>query len=52
MSAFQVCLLGVALAWAPSLVFLACIFYGGHRRSLNAKQKAQGGNEISPARAA
>jgi hypothetical protein len=47
MSTFQVCLLGVVLAWAPSLIFLACIFHGGHRRSSKANQKSQGGTEIA-----
>jgi hypothetical protein len=40
MSSLQVCILGLILAWTPSLIFLACIFYGGHRhrRSLKTNQ--------------
>jgi hypothetical protein len=38
MSSLQVCILGLILSWTPSLIFLACIFYGGHRRSLKTNQ--------------
>ena len=41
MSSLQVCILGLILAWTPSLIFLACIFYGGHRRSLKANQDSR-----------
>ena len=51
MSSLQICLLGVVLAWTPSLIFLACIFYGGHRRALKANQKSLDRNPESAARA-
>jgi hypothetical protein len=41
MSSLQVCILGLILAWTPSLIFLACIFYGGYRRSLKANQDSR-----------
>jgi hypothetical protein len=40
MSSLQVCILGLILAWTPSLIFLACIFYGGPRRSPKTNQNS------------